>query len=215
MHIYSDDVTLLENWKDSKIVYRRGRRPKGLSVTRSKPDRSSFQYRNFPQTIHGRAVLSYDTESVNVQKILIKILRELNRFQVDTSITLAGREGYLEGKIAFEVGIANGNHFNYLDSLEERLINEVIEKQGTLPIADFLIVLRYMLKDRDRHPIRTDSYLLRFIASEYAMEMYLFHEKGIRRVNPDELIGMIAKELNRELRATYSASVKVEALRSA
>lgn len=208
-------MTLLENWKEARLVYRRGRRPKGLSVKRSKPGRSSFQYNNFPQTIHGRAVLRYDTESLNAQRILIKLLREFNRFQVHTSITLADREGYLEGQIAFEVGIANGDHFNYLDGLEERLVDEVIAKQGTLPIADFLIVLRYILKDHQRHPIRADSYLLRFISTEYTMEMYLFHEKGIRRVNPDELMGMIAKELNRQLRSTCNTSLKVEALRAA
>jgi hypothetical protein len=38
------------------------------------------------------------------------------------------------------------------------------------------------------------------------MEVYLSHEKGIRRLNPDELITMIAKELNRQLKDGYGAN---------
>ncbi len=205
-----------DDWNEPKLVYRRGRRPKGLKPVSRRPDRSRFQYRTFPQRIHGRAVLNYSTENAAIQKILIKILKEFNKLRLDTSISVADREGYLDGWIAFEVGIANNNYFSYLDGLEERLVNDIITKQGTLPIVDFMIVARYLVNDRQRHPIRTDSYLLRFIASqEYTMEAYLSHLKGIRRVNPDELIMMIAKELDRQSKASYDMGVKIELLRTA
>lgn len=205
----------MADWNKPKLVYRRGRRPKGLVLKSRRPDRSSFQYKNFPKTIHGRAVLTHNTENIIIQKVLIKILREFNRLQLDTTISLADREGYFDGQIAFEVGVANENYFKYLDSYEERLTNETIAKQGALSIFDFLIVARYLVKDHERHPVRMDSYLVRFIASEYSMEVYLFHEKGIRRLNPDELIMMIAKELDRQLKAGYDASLKIESLRAA
>jgi len=201
--------------KGLRLIYRRGRRPKGFVLKRRKPDRSSFQYQRFPQTIHGRAVLRHGLENTVVQKILIKVMRELNRLSLDTSISLADREGYVDGQIEFEVGIANETYFNYLDSLEERMINEIMTKQGTLPIVDFLTIAKYLVKDQDRHPVRTDSYLLRFIASEYSMEVYLSHEKGIRRLNPDELLIMIAKALDRELRTNYNTGVKIESIRTA
>jgi len=201
--------------KEPKLVYRRGRRPKGLVVKRTRLDRSSFQYNAFPQTIHGRAVLRYGAENAAVQRVLIRILRELNRLRLDAPITVADREGYLDGQIAFEAGVANEDHFNYLDGYEERLMNETIVKQGVLSVLDFLIVARYLVKDQERHPIRTDSYLIRFIVSEYSMEVYLSHEKGIRRLNPDELIMMIAKELDRQLKASYNLGVKIESLRTA
>jgi len=201
--------------KEPKLVYRRGRRPKGLVFKNRRLDQSSFEYKDFPQTIHGRAVLSYDTESINVQKVLTKVLKELNGLQLDTSISLADREGYFSGQTVFEVGVANGDYFIHLDRLEERLMNKLMAEQGVLPTIDFLVLARYSIKDRDKHPIRMDSYLIRTITSEYSTEIYLSHEKGIRRLNPDELIMMIAKELDRELKASYNASVKVESLRTA
>jgi hypothetical protein len=205
----------LADWNEPRLVYRRGRRPKGLVLKNRRLDRSSFQYKNFPQTIHGRAVLTYNVENKVVQKVLTRILREFNKLQLDTSISLADREGYFDGQIVFEVGVANENYFKYLDSYEERLINETIAKQGVLSIFDFLIVARYVVKDHDRHPVRMDSYLVRFIASEYSMELYLSHERGIRRLNPDELIMMIAKELDHQLKIGYNTSLKMESLRTA
>ena len=202
-------------WKEPKLVYRRGRRPKGLVIKNRKLNQSSFEYNSFPQTIHGRAVLSYDTESINVQKVLTKVLKELNGLQLDTSISVADREGYFTGRIVFEVGVANRDYFICLDRLEERLINRIMAEQGILATIDFLILARYSIQDQKKHPIRMDSYLVRTIASEYSMELYLSHEKGIRRLNPDELIMMIARGLDRELKASYNASVKVESLRTA
>jgi len=159
--------------------------------------------------------MTYDADSTTLQRTLIKILKEFNKLRLDTSISLADREGYFEGEITFEVGVANEQYFCYLDNYQERLVSEFLSKQGTLPIIDFLVVARYLLKDQDRHPIRTDSYLVRFITSEFQMEVYLSHEKGIRRLNPDELITMIAKELNRQLKTGYGASLKIESLRAA
>ena len=201
--------------KESRLVYRRGRRPKGLVLKRKRLDRSSFQYAGFPQTIHGRAILTYDVDSTTLQRTLIRILKEFNKLRLDTSISLADREGYFDGEITFKVGVANEQYFCYLDNYQERSVSEFLTKQGTLPILDFLVVARYLLKDQERHPIRTDSYLVRFITSEFQMEVYLYHEKGIRRLNPDELITMIAKELNRQLRTGYGANLKIESLRAA
>jgi len=201
--------------KESRLVYRRGRRPKGLVLKRKRLDRSSFQYAGFPQTIHGRAILTYDVDSTTLQRTLIRILKEFNKLRLDTSISLADREGYFDGEITFKVGVANEQYFCYLDNYQERLVSEFLTKQGTLPILDFLVVARYLLKDQERHPIRTDSYLVRLITSEFQMEVYLSHEKGIRRLNPDELITMIAKELNRQLKTGYGANLKIESLRAA
>jgi hypothetical protein len=94
-------------------------------------------------------------------------------------------------------------------------MNEAIAKQGALSIVDFLIVAKYQVRDHERHPVRRDSYLVRFIvADQYSLEVYLSHEKGIRRLNPDELIMMIAKELDRELKASHNASLKIDQLRT-
>jgi succinyl-CoA synthetase beta subunit len=53
------------------------------------------------------------------------------------------------------------------------------------------------------------------LRTEYLENVLFVPLKGIRRLNPDELITMIAKELRRQPKTGYGANLKIESLRAA
>ncbi|MGA2308268.1 MAG: hypothetical protein ABSG57_01810 [Candidatus Bathyarchaeia archaeon] len=98
--------------------------------------------------------------------------------------------------VIFEVGVAEGNDFNYLDGEErERLLGALNKKP--FQVMDFLCVIRYrrMVEERKAR-MRFDYYMLRLLFGESLVEVQVSHEKGIRHTSPEDLVKLVVDRVN-------------------
>jgi len=165
-------------------------------------------YSNFPRNIHKAETFSASISGKKLQQTLVETLYRLN------SETLGLEEiaapSVPSCKVIFEVGVAEGNDFNYLDAEEkERLLGALNKK--TFQVMDFLCVIRYHKMQEERTTrMRFDYYMLRLVFGENLMEIQVFHERGIRHISPDDVVKLVMNRVNtafsrRVLRSPESA----------
>ncbi len=167
---------------------------------------------NFPTVLHARASFSFDINPESLQKALVSALTSLRANPKSREITVADRDGYLKGQLVFRLGIGNGDGFDILDSKEEERVLHRIENRGPLNILDLAFQLHYSLTDGRRHRVHEDHYILRLVFQPGRVEVLVHHLKGVRRVEPDELIRLLIQELNVELTRDRYGQVELEAV---
>jgi hypothetical protein len=133
---------------------------------------------------------------------------------IPTEITVADRDGYEKGTIVFKIGIGNGEGFDLLDSREEeRLLNRV-ENHGPFNTIDVVFHLHYAINDGRRRRPHEDHYLTRLVFRAGMFEALVHHIRGIRRVDPNELVRLVLRELNSELARGNLGTLRLEAIDS-
>ena len=165
---------------------------------------------NFPTVLHARASFSFDINPESLQKALVSALASLRTNAKSRQITVADRDGYLEGQLVFRLGIGNGDGFDVLDSKEEERVFHRIENRGSFSTLDLAIQLHYSVNDSRQHRVHEDHYVLRLVFQPGRVEALVHHLKGVRRVEPDELIRLIVQELNVELTRDRYGQVELE-----
>ena len=165
---------------------------------------------NFPTVLHARASFSFDINPESLQKALVSALGSLRTNAKSRQITVADRDGYLEGQLVFRLGIGNGDGFDVLDSKEEERVLHRIENRGSFNTLDLAIQLHYSVNDSRQHRVHEDHYILRLVFQPGRVEVLVHHRKGVRRVEPDELITLIIQELNVELTRDRYGQVELE-----
>ena len=118
----------------------------------------------------------------------------------------------MKGQIIFRLGIGNGDGFDILDSKEEERVLHRIENRGPFNILDLAFQLHYSVGDGKRHRVHADHYILRLVFQPGRVEVLVHHHKGVRRVEPDELIGLIIRELNVQLTRNRYSEVELESV---
>ena len=118
----------------------------------------------------------------------------------------------MKGELAFRLGIGNGDGFDTLDSEEEERVLHRIENRGPLNVLDLAFYLHYSIADGGRHRVHEDHYILRMVFQPGRVEVLVHHLKGVRRVEPDELITLIIQELNVELTRNRYGEIELEAV---
>ncbi len=164
----------------------------------------------FPTVLHARASFSFDINPESLQKALVSALESLRTNPKSREITVADKEGYLKGQLVFKLGIGNADGFDFLDSKEEERVLQRIENRGPLSILDLALQLNYSVSDVRPHRVHGDHYLLRLVFQPGRVEVLVHHLKGVRRVEPDELIKLIIEELNVELTRNRYGRVELE-----
>jgi hypothetical protein len=156
------------------------------------------KYDRFPTTIlHCSALLTHKNPIIKLQLLLIRSLRALNDKITKYSISFADYLRKFEGEISFEVGVAEGIYFNYLDDEEVMRLSELLSKHGVFSSLDIILIIRYhYIQGKKRIPLRADRYLLRFILHTSRIELYLFHEGGIMRITPEEVLAFVVDHVN-------------------
>ena len=167
---------------------------------------------NFPTVLHARASFSFDINPESLQKALISALASIRTNPKPHEITIADQDGYLKGQLVFRLGVGNGDGFDILDSKEEERVLRRIENRGAFNTLDLAIQLHYSVSDRRKHKIHEDYYILRLVFQPGRVEVLVHHVKGVRRVEPDELIRLIIQELNDELIRDRYGRVELEAV---
>jgi hypothetical protein len=151
-------------------------------------------YPNFPQNIHRAETFSTSIANKKLQQTLVETLFKLNRERLSLEeVAVPSIPGC---KVVLEVGVADGNDFNYLDAEErERLIGAINRKP--FQVMDFLCVIRYQNRQQERKTrMMFDFYMLRMMFGESLMEIQVFHEKGARHASPDDLVRLVVNRVN-------------------
>jgi len=167
---------------------------------------------NFPTVLHARASFSFDINPESLQKALVSALASLRTNAKSRQITVADRDGYLKGQLTFRLGIGNGDGFDVLDSKEEERVLHRIENRGSFNTLDLAFHLHYSVNDSRQHRVHEDHYILRLVFQPGRVEVLVHHLKGVRRVEPDELIRLIIQELNVELIRDRYGQIELEAV---
>jgi hypothetical protein len=164
----------------------------------------------FPTVLHARASFSFDINPESLQKALVSALASLQTNPRSREITVADRDGYLKGQLLFRLGIGNGDGFDILDSKEEERVLNRIENRGPFNCLDLAIQLHYAVSDGRRHRVHEDHYIFRMVFHPGRVEVLVHHLKGVRRVEPDELVRLIVQELNVELTRSRYGKLELE-----
>ncbi len=150
----------------------------------------------------------------SLQKCILSSLKSLQTIPLTREITVADREGYSKGHVVFKIGIGNGDAFDTFDMKEHERILERIENGGPLGTIDMTFHLRYLIDDSVRHRVHEDHYVVRMVFQPARVEILVHHLKGIRRIEPDELVRLVVGEFNIELKRNGYPVLELESLES-
>ena len=151
-------------------------------------------YTNFPQNIHKAETFSTLISTRKLEQVLVETLYRLNSETL--SLEEVAAPSIPDCKVIFEVGVAEGNDFNYLDSEErERLLSALNKK--LFQVMDFLCVIRYnKMQEKRKTRTRFDYYMLRLMFGENLTEIQVSHERGIRHTSPDDIVKLVLNRVN-------------------
>ncbi len=168
----------------------------------------------FPAVLHARASLVYDAKTETLQKMLLRCLRQLQRSVRTIELSLSDHPGYLDGTVDFKVGVGNRDGFDILDAREEDRVLRRILAQGVFPTLDFSLDLHYRVRATGRHRVARDRYLIRLSFQPGGVELLVHHLKGLRRVQPNELVHLLVSIMNAELAKKGYGDVELEAMQT-
>jgi len=174
-------------------------------------------FTNFPTIIHGLAKISHRYTIYKMQKATIQALCDLNGYEenkiVSRSNDLKKQENCLF-KSVFEIGVANGMFFDYLNETNvNRTINVIrTEKKFSL---DFLVIITYhYIQENKKIPLRFDHHLLRFRFYKEIIEVLLFNSKGIRRMSLEDFLNKITNKIYLTSKSLGLQFIKIEQIKT-
>lgn len=168
----------------------------------------------FPAVLHARASFSFDVNSESLQKALVAALSSLLRVSMPREITIADRAGYSKSRVLFKIGVGNGDGFDIFDRKEEERVLGRIESLGPFNFLDLAFDLHYAVEDGRKHKVHGDYYLVRMVFQPGRVELLVHHGKGVRRIEPDEMVGLIVRELNSQLDQRGFSELELETIKS-
>lgn len=151
-------------------------------------------YEGFPRNVHGIARFAASISKKRLQQALIRVFHEVNNetFNLED----VAHPSIPQCTVIFELGIAEANNFNYLDSEEKNRILKSIRKKP-FQVMDFLCAIRYYkTQNGKKTPLKFDYYMLRFTFNKKIIETQIFHERGPRHVAPEDAVNFIIDKIN-------------------
>ena len=98
--------------------------------------------------------------------------------------------------VIFEFGIADSNGFTFIDDEETKRVLKAL-KHKSFDVMDFFCAIRYYKNyTTSKKPQKFDYYLTRFIFSESAVELHVFHERGPRYFSPKDMLSFVMNRIN-------------------
>jgi len=129
-------------------------------------------------------------------------------------LSLSAHPGYLDGTVGFRVGVGNHEGFDILDSREEDRVLRRLEARGVFQTLDFSLDLHYKVRGPSKHRVQKDRYMTRMSFQPDRVELLIHHLKGLKRVQPDELVHFLLSLLNKELAKKGYREVELETLQT-
>lgn len=170
------------------------------------------RYEDFPEIVHGVARLTHECQTRSVQQTILSVLHNLNRQVCSLSVIVSHLPEKCE--VSFEVGVAEGSDFNFLDEKELGRLEKAINDRE-FSTLDFFFVFRYHIVNDlgKRVPLKFDYHILRFIFQGTSVELRICHERGTQRVPLEDLVTFITKRVNEELSQRQLKPLNLEYLR--
>ena len=151
-------------------------------------------YENFPENIHRIDTFTSALSNKQLQQKLIRVLHNVNRreftFEEVTNPTIP------QGKVIFEVGIAEAENFNFIDDDELEKTLNLLGKQRLHSMDFFCSVRYYKSEDEKKVPLKFDYFMIRAAFRKETIEIQVFHERGPRYISPEELTTFIFEKVN-------------------
>jgi len=173
------------------------------------------KYDNFPAIIHGEASLIYTSPLIKLQQAIILGFYNLNGFSEFCSMDMSNYNKTCDVEIGYETGVANGLFFNFLNTSQKTFLLNKLESGTPFLLLDFLVIVTYHYFDEGKKkPLKFDYFLLRFLFSRLRFKLQLFHEKGIQRVSPQELIKRLLVIIDREVKQLHLTPNRIEYIKT-
>ncbi len=152
-------------------------------------------YENFPDKVQMATFFVSLVSHKRLQQALTEAFHRLNAENL--VLEDIGNPSIPQCKVVFELGIAEGQTFSFLDDKETEHVLRII-KERPFPTMDFLCAIRYYrAPDGKMRPLRFDYYLFRFLFGKDLIELRVFHERGSMHVAPGELAAFLGDRVNR------------------
>jgi hypothetical protein len=164
----------------------------------------------FPTTLQARAALVYDVTTETLQKTLVRCLMKLQGSVRKIDLSLSDNPGYMDGTVGFRVGVGNDDGFDILDAREEDRVLRRILARGVFPILDLSFDFQYKVRAVGRHRVASDRYLTRLSFQTGRAELLVHHLKGLRRIDPGELVQILVSITNAELAKKGYGAIELE-----
>ena len=166
------------------------------------------RYENFPEMRHAIVQFANQMPTRELQQIIIKTLHRLNT--THRGFKFPSVKSVQNCNVRFDLGIADGLTFNYLDEEVMKLSLGSVSKAAHSTL-DFICIVRYYKKTSGRRhrPLRFDYYMMRFRFIEEGGNIEVYHEKGTRRFPIDDLVALIVRRVNRELAESKRPKITV------
>jgi hypothetical protein len=152
------------------------------------------RYDGFPENVHHTTYFSSAIYIGKLQHAITEAISTLNDGALDTKkIEIASVSDLT---VTLEFGIADGNDFTYVNTEEKNRIDKAI-KTNPFQLMDFICAIRYQKAiETKKAPLRGDYYMIRLVFGKKLLEARVFHERGSRRITPEEMANLIVDETN-------------------
>jgi len=150
---------------------------------------------NFPVNIHRTEKFTSALSNRALQQKLIQVFREINSktFSFDEIV----QSTLPDSTVIFEMGLAEGNSFNYIDRKETKKVCGALRKDA-LRMIDLFCAIRYYKGNLEKKtPLRFDYYMIRMAFSGNTVEIQVFHERGPRYLSPEDITLFLVNETNK------------------
>ena len=171
-------------------------------------------FTNFSPIIHGIAKASFTCHTHEAQQVLLNTFEELNGHQEARTLSIG--KGEVDGRMRFEVGLAEGNCFIYFEKETSANLASFLELQKRFRPLDFLLIATYYYTKKEKEmPLKFDYHLLRFLFGQNELNLVLHHVKGTRRLPLDELLTMFFDRFERKVKERHLGTFVVKQIRTA
>jgi len=157
-------------------------------------------YHDFPPFTHLDIRFSTRVPTPKAIAMITAGFAKLNSLEDRVTTWVAGRSGMFSVDRTFEVGIAEGLYFNYLDEREVERVSELFLSPSTI---DFIVYINYRYLKRDKVvSLLSDRYLVRMSVDSSSIKV--FQIGGLRRTAPEDLVAAIMGSINSQARSCGS-----------
>lgn len=158
---------------------------------------------------YGAARIESNVPLIEFQEVILNALYNINRLTSRAVKKYLPSVSELNLEVVFEVGVANGMSFYYIDDETLRSFMEKINREPPR-ILDLLCIIRYYkLGDGARRALRFDYYFMRFLFGSNIFEIQVFHEKGLQRIDVEDLIKVLVENINSEFAKRGVSAIKI------
>ncbi len=108
------------------------------------------------------------------------------------------------------MGVGCYDGFYVLDAKEEDCVLRRILSLGLFHTLDLSFDLHYRVLSSRRHRVASDRYLTRLTFQNSRAELLVHHLKGLKRIDPSEMVQLLVEVLNADLVSKGFEPISIE-----